>query len=144
MIITNLGLGLQIDKWLKETGASGYLSADAIVACYHNRGSDELANRALKDFVHEQLPFKRFNPNAAWYYIMLLGHFLFETFKEDIGTPVVFAGSYATTVRRRLIDQAGKIVSLSEKILLKVSAAAFDHLGLADLFERCKTAPAIS
>lgn len=144
VILTNLGLGLQIDQWLKEAGAAGYLNADAIVACYHNRGSDELANRALKDFGHEQLPFKRFNPNAAWYYMMLLGHFLFETFKEDVGTPVVSAGCYATTVRRRLIDLAGKIVSHSEKILLKISSAAFDHLGLADLFERCKTAPAIS
>jgi hypothetical protein len=58
-----------------------YLSASGIVGCYHERGSDELANRALKDFWHEQLPFKKFNPNAAWYYSMLLGHFLMESFK---------------------------------------------------------------
>ena len=144
VIITNIGCGQQIDEWLKAAKAAEYLSADAIVACYHNRGSDELVNRALKDFGHEQLPFKRFNPNAAWYYMMLLGHFLFETFKEDVGSPVISVGCYANTVRRRLIDLAGKIVSHSQRIVLKVASAAFDHLALSDLFERCKKAPAVT
>lgn len=140
IMITNIGQGQAIDRMLKEAGAAHYLEAEAIVACYHDRGSDELANRALKDFGHEQLPFKRFNPNAAWYYTMLLGHFLMESFKEDVGTPIVAVGAYATTVRRRLIDLAGKIVSHSESIILKVSAACFDSLGLGRLFERCKSA----
>ena len=61
VIITNIGQGQKIDEQLKEIGADAYLTADGIVACYHERGSDELANRALKDFGHEQLPFKRFN-----------------------------------------------------------------------------------
>ena len=90
-----------------------------------------------------QLPFKRFNPNAAWYYLMLLGHFLMESFKEDVGSPVVPVAAYANTVRRRLIDIAGKIVSHSEKIILKVSAACFEGLRLPKLFERCNNAPAI-
>jgi hypothetical protein len=42
-----------------------YTSAHAIVAVYHGRGSDELTNRALKDFGHEQLPFKQFTANAS-------------------------------------------------------------------------------
>lgn len=143
VIITNIGQGQAIDKMLKKSGAGDYLKADNIVACYHERGTDELANRALKDFGHEQLPFKKFNPNAAWYYSMLLGHFLIETFKEDVGSPVIPIGAYANTVRRRLIDIAGKIVSHSEKIILKVSEACFVSLRLAELFERCKIAPAI-
>ena len=140
IMITNIGQGQSIDRMLKAAGAAHYLEAEAIVACYHDRGSDELANRALKDFGHEQLPFKRFNPNAAWYYTMLLGHFLMESFKEDVGTPMVAVGAYATTVRRRLIDLAGKIVSHSESIILKVSAACFGSLGLGRLFERCNSA----
>lgn len=76
IIITNIGRGQQIDTCLKEIGAEDYLKTDGLVACYHERGSDELANRALKNFGHERLPFKRFNPNAAWYYSMLLGHFV--------------------------------------------------------------------
>jgi hypothetical protein len=143
VIITNIGQGQQIDAMLKRAGANDYLTADGIVACYHERGSDELANRALKDFGHEQLPFKRFNPNAAWYYTMLLGHFLIETFKQDVGASVVATGAYANTVRRRLIDIAGKIVSHSGRIVLKVSSICFESLHLSALFERCKYAPAI-
>jgi hypothetical protein len=65
VIITNIGQGQHIDTLLKRAGAENYLQADAVIGCCHERGSDELANRALKDFGHEQLPFKRFNPNAA-------------------------------------------------------------------------------
>jgi hypothetical protein len=144
VIITNIGQGQHIDTLLKEIGAVDYLKADGIVACYHERGSDELANRALKDFGHEQLPFKRFNPNAAWYYSMLLGHFLMECFKEDVVTPLVTVGAYATTVRRRLIDIAGKIVSHSGRIILKVSASCFEKLRLPELFMRCQCAPVIT
>jgi hypothetical protein len=64
-----------------------------------------------------------------------------ESFKEDVGAPVVPIGAYATTVRRRLIDIAGKIVSHSGKIVLKISFACFESLGLPDLFERCRQAP---
>jgi hypothetical protein len=142
-IVTNIGQGGGIDEQLKKAGAQDYLDADNIVACYHERGSDELANRALKDFGHEQLPFKRFNPNAAWYYVMLLGHFLMETFKEDVAAPVIPVNAYANTVRRRLIDIAGKIVSHSGKIILKVSEACFTALRFAELFEYCKNVPII-
>jgi len=143
IIITNIGQGQHIDALLREVGVEHYLKADGIVACYHERGSDELANRALKDFGHEQLPFKKFNPNAAWYYSMLLGHFLMESFKEDVLVSAVPIGAYATTVRRRLIDIAGKIVSHSGKITLKISAICFEGLRLPELFKRCRNAPAL-
>ena len=144
VIITNIGQGQDIDNLLSTIGAEDYLTADGIVACYHERGSDELANRALKDFGHEQLPFKKFNPNAAWYYCMLLGHFLMESFKEDVGTPIVPVGAYATTVRRKLIDIAGKVVFHSGKTILKVSAVCFENLHLPELLRRCHYAPIIS
>ena len=118
----------RIDRFLKDAGALDYLTTNRLIACYHERGSDELANRAIKDFGHEQLPFKRFAPNAAWYYTMLVGHFLLESFKEDVGAPVVAIGSYASTVRRRLIDIAGKIVSHSGKTILKVSQSCLERL----------------
>ncbi len=65
VIVTNIGQGQAIDWLLKDAGATDYLTANGLIACYHERGSDELANRALKDFGHEQLPFKRFAPNAC-------------------------------------------------------------------------------
>ena len=143
VIITNIGQGQKIDEQLKRSGAEAYLTADGIVACYHERGSDELANRALKDFGHEQLPFKRFNPNAAWYYSMLLGHFLMESFKKDVSAPVLPVGAYANTVRRKLIDIAGKIVKHGKTVILKVPHACFEYLHLLRLFKLCKSAPAI-
>ena len=143
VIITNIGQGQPIDDQLTSVGAENYLTANGIVACYHERGSDELANRALKDFGHEQLPFKKFNPNAAWYYSMLLGHFLMESFKEDVSAPVLPVGAYANTVRRKLIDIAGKVVIHSKKVILKVTVACFENLRLLELFKRCKYAPAI-
>jgi hypothetical protein len=143
IIITNLGLGGRIDELLQQTGNAHYLSSDAILACYHERGSDELANRALKNFGHEQLPFKQFTPNAAWYYTMLVGHFLFESFKEDAMSPVISVSAYADTVRRQFIDIAGKIVSHSGKIILKVASSCFQRLRLPELLDRCSQAPVL-
>lgn len=140
VIITNLGQGQPIDTMLKKAGAKDYLKAENIVSCYHERGCDELVNRALKDFGNEKLPFKRFNPNAAWYYFMLLGHFLMESFKEDVCVPIVPIGAYATTLRRKLIDIAGKIVSHSGKVILKVSVACYETLQIPLLFRRCNQA----
>jgi hypothetical protein len=144
VIVTNIGQGQRIDAMLANAGADSYFKAEGLIACYHRRGIDELANRALKDFGHEQLPFKRFNPNAAWYYTMLLGHFLLESFKEDVGAEVVRIGAYAGTVRRKLIDIAGKIVSHGGDIVLKVSEACYENLKLPVLFDRCHSAPPIS
>ena len=143
IIVTNIGQDQPIDWLLQAAGATEYLTANGLIACYHDRGRDELANRALKDFGHEQLPFKCFTPNAAWYYMMLVGHFLLEAFKEDVSAPVLSVGSYASTVRRRLIDIAGKIVSHSGETILKVSRACMDGLRLSDLLERCRSAPII-
>ncbi len=74
---------------LEKAGALDYLTIKGLIACCHECGSDERASRALKDFGHEQLPFKRFAPNAAWYYMMLIVHFLIESFKEDVSAPVL-------------------------------------------------------
>jgi hypothetical protein len=128
---------------LERAGASDYLKSDGIVACYHDRGSDELANRALKDFGHEQLPFKRFHANSAWYYTMLVGHFLMESFKQDVSAKIIPVSAYASTVRRRLIDIAGKIVLHSHEIVLKVSKACFEGLKLSEALRLCRMAPPI-
>lgn len=96
---------------------------------------------ALKDFGHEQLPFKKFNPNTAWHYTMLLGHFLLESFKADVANPIVSATSYTTTVRRKLIDIAGKIVRHAGKVILKVTVSSFEELKPQILFDGFVTSP---
>ena len=141
ILYTNLGMGQTIDQRLAAVGQSDYLAAAGIIASYHRRGADELVHRGLKDFGFEELPFLRFAPNAALYYTMLVAFFLFECFKEDVCGEVIPVESYATTVRRRLIDVAAKIVRHAGKTILKVAAAAMEQLQFAALWSRSSAPP---
>jgi hypothetical protein len=75
VLVTNLGMGQGIDVALVKAGYGQLLQAQEIIAGCHGRGGDELVHRALKDFGFEQLPFKRFAPNAAFYYTLLVSFF---------------------------------------------------------------------
>jgi hypothetical protein len=75
---------------------------------------------------------------------MLLSFFPYEAFKEDACSPVLQASSYATTVRRKLFDIAGKIVSHSGKITLKVTQATWDRLHIQELWEKSGNPPVLS
>jgi hypothetical protein len=77
-IITNLGMGDVIDE-------KQWFEAETIMALYRGRVANELTNRAVKTYGHEQLPFKRFDANATWNYMMLPGNNLSESFK--VGLP---------------------------------------------------------
>ncbi len=69
---------------------------------------------------------------------MVISFFLFETFKEDVLEEVMPIGSYATTVRRKALDFAAKIVNTSREIILKVSQTVMDTLRFKTLWERCQ------
>ena len=97
-----------------------------------------LVNRALKTFGHEQLPFKRFSSNAVWYNMMVLGHNLFEAFKEDVTDQVIAASVYADTFRRLFIDTAGQIVGHAGKKIMKVPRGDFNRLQLDRLLAKCQ------
>jgi len=105
---------------------------------HHLRGADELPHRGLKDFGAQQLPFKRFAANSAFYYCMLIGFFLFETFKEDILADILpeLTKSYPTTIRRTLVDFAVKIVRSGGRIILKVTHATMEQLKFDQLWYR--------
>jgi Transposase DDE domain group 1 len=124
LIYTNLGMGSRLDEGLDPQ----WLSAAGILAAYQERGSDELVHRAFKDFGFEQLPFQRFVANAAFYYVMMLSFVLFELFKQKVCSPVIDTCAYASSLRRRLIDQAAKIVRHAGRITLKVPRAVYEHL----------------
>jgi len=138
---TNLGMGGGIDQQLRDAGLEFMVETNAVIHSYHQRGADELVHRVFKEFGFEELPFKRFIPNAAFYYTMLLGFFLFESFKEDVSKPVVPVTALPTTLRRRLVDVAAKVVSHAGKTVLKVTAAAMESLHFKELWERCLCAP---
>jgi hypothetical protein len=141
VLYTNLGMGGAVDEALGRAGMQDLLEPPSIIASYHHRGSDELIHRALKDFGFEELPFKRFAQNAAFYYTMPTAFFLYECFKEDVCAPEVGTAVYATTVRRKLIDVAAKIIRHAGKIILKVTAAAWDALHFEELWRRSGKPP---
>jgi len=132
-----MGMGDAIDDQLCQAGEEHWIQALSILGSYHRLGNDELANRALKNFDHEQLPFKKSNANAAWYYLMLLGNNLFEAFKEDVTAPVIPVTVYADTFRRQFIDMAGKFIRHAGKLIMKVPKTTFEQLQLDQLFTTC-------
>ena len=144
VLYTNLGLGGTVDHQLRQAGLDEWLEPPRIIESSHDRGADELVHRAFKDFGFEQLPCAHFAPNAALYYTMVTGFFLFEAFKHDVCQPVVPVTAYATTVRRQLLDVAGKIVRSSGRVTLKVTAAVWDRLKLAQLWQRSGTPPRLA
>lgn len=141
VLYTNLGRGEPIDGMLQRAGQGHAVQAEQVIECYHGRGADELVHRALKDFGTEQLPFKRFAPNAAYYYLMLVAFFLYEAFKRDVTAPVVEPQAYATTLRRRLLDFAAKVVRTGGRLILKVTAPAMRALQLARLWRGSASVP---
>ncbi len=100
------------------------------------RGADELPHRGLKDFGFKELPFKRFTPNSAVYYCMLISFFLFETYKEDVLKEVIPVGSYATTARWSALDFAAKMIKTKRGIFLKVTLVVMENLQFDVLWQR--------
>lgn len=141
IIYTNIGMGQAIDGLLEKAGLASLSDAATIIEYSHSRGRDELVHRAIKDFGHEELPFKRFAPNAAYYAMMALAFFLFEAFKEDVCAGVIPVTAYATTVRRKLIDIAAKIVATGGRIILKITRAAWKQVEFDVLWERSGSPP---
>lgn len=114
------------------------IQVESIISSHHQRGADELPYRGLKDFGFEELPFKRFSSNTAFFYCMMIASFLFETFKEDVLEDVIPVASYATTVRRKAVDFAAKIVNTGREIILKVTQVFMEQLRFDKLWERCQ------
>jgi len=143
IIVTNMADGEAGFDALPEDLREYWLDDKTVIFHHHQRGADELPHRGLKDFGSEELPFKRFAANQAWYYMMLLSFFVFEACKEDTFKDIVPVTSYATTVRRKLIDLAAKIVRTGHECVLKVSQAAMERLKLQTLWTRCQEASPI-
>ena len=141
LLYTNLGMGEDIDGLLQAAGLAHWTRAEHVIGLHHGRGADELVHRALKEFGNEALPFKRFAPNAAFYYAMAVAFFLYESFKEDVTTPVVPITSYATRLRRKVIDFAAKIVRTGGRTILKVTRATWNELHIPTLWDRSRSPP---
>jgi len=143
VLYTNLGMGYGVDKALRREGLDRLLTPAGIIGCYHDRGRSELTFRAFKEFADQRLPFERFRLNAAYYALIAIAFFLYESFKEDVCSEIVPVTAYPTTLRRKIIDIACKIVSGGHRIRLKVSRAVWDALKFPELWQRCNRAPCI-
>jgi len=112
ILYTNIGKDTEFIKLLKKAGKEELIKADSIISLAHQRGKDELIHRSIKELAtKEQLPFKHMGMNRAYYYLLAITHFLFESYKRDVTNEVLPAESYPNTFRRELIDFAVKIVS---------------------------------
>jgi hypothetical protein len=139
VIITNIGVNSTVLTNCSARDQRRLIKAEAIIESHHMRGADELPHRGLKDFGFEELPFKRFAPNSAVYYCMLISFFLFETYKEDVLKEVIPIGSYATTVRRKVLDFAAKVIRTKREITLKVTRVVMENLKFEVLWQRSQT-----
>jgi len=149
VIYTNLGRDGPIDQRLKEAGKEALLQIESVIETHHDRGRDELVHRALKDFGTEQMPFEGFFQNMAFYSMMLLSFNLYEAFKEDVfvaketekSEARIPLSSYATRLRREVIDIAGKLVKTGRQTILKVTEATARRLDLGKLFRQVADPP---
>ena len=145
IIYTNLGTNRTVTAAFANALGSidAALSPELVINTYHLRARDELVNRAFKEFGTEHLPFKRFASNAANYYLMVIGFCLFETFKQDMDSPVIPVTWYPTTFRHRCLDIAGKIVRTAGRTVLKITASAHRNVQFAELWKRNVAIPLI-
>lgn len=135
-IYTNIGQDAELTAKLIQAGGTAYLKAEKIIALSHSRGKCELNHRSLKDLAtKEQLPFEQFGMNRAYYYFLLISHFLFEAYKHDVTYEVLPISSYPTTFRRQVIDFAAKIISTGGEFILKVNRFIFTSLNIQKIWE---------
>ncbi len=145
IIYTNIGNCPIADRRLKQAGGGSYFEAEEIVRKSHHRGADELIHRSIKELAtKEQLPFKSFGMNRAYYFLLVIAHFMFDAYKQDVTAEVVPTTAYPNTFRRKLIDFAVKITSHAGQISINVAKAAYQFLNIERLWVLCQSPPQIS
>jgi DDE family transposase len=144
IIYTNIGLCKEADKKLRDAGGSNYFETETIIQKSHERGADELIHRSIKELAtKEQLPFKSFGMNRAYYYLLVITHFIFEAYKQDITPNVIPITSYPNTFRRKLIDFAAKITKGGGNIKLNVTKTVYETINIIELWKKCQSPPQI-
>lgn len=144
VIYTNIGNSKKADDKLRAAGGDSYFETASIIQMSHSRGADELIHRSIKELAtKEQLPFKSLGMNRAYYFMLVITHFIFEAYKQDVTIDVVPMTTYPNTFRRKLIDFAVKITSGSRSIRLNVSQTIYETINFKVLWERCQSPPPI-
>jgi hypothetical protein len=143
-IYSNIGMCKEADEKLLAAGGSHYFGPEGIIRQSHARGSDELIHRSIKELAtKERLPFKNFGMNRAYYLLLVISHFIFEAYKQDVSAEVIPITVYPNTFRRNLVDFAVKISSETEKVILNVSEAVYNTMKIEEIWSRCQSPPKI-
>lgn len=144
LIYTNIGNNKIADERLRAAGGDHYFKTEVIIQLSHKRGADELIHRSIKEMAtKEQLPFKKFGMNRAYYFLLVISHFIFEAYKRDVTIDIIPIGVYPNTFRRRLIDFAAKITSGGRNVILNVTKDIYETFNLDDLWQKCQSPPVI-
>ena len=144
IIYTNIGNSPVADKRLMAAGGDHYFEAATIVKTSHARGADELIHRSIKEMAtKEQLPFKSFGMNRAYYFILVFTHFLFEAYKQDVTAKVIPVTVYPNTFRRMLVDFAVKICSHARHTVMKVTNTIYQTINFEEIWKLCQSPPKI-
>jgi len=144
IIYTNIGNCPAADEKLRAIGGDEWFKAETIIIKSHQRGADELIHRSLKELAtKEQLPFKAFGMNRAYYFMLVFTHFLFEAYKQDVTAEVIPVTVYPNTFRRKIIDFAVKITSRARNIVLNVTKSIYETINIEELWKRCQSPPQI-
>lgn len=144
VIYTNIGNCKEADQKLRAAGGEHYFETETIIQKSHERGADELIHRSIKELAtKEQLPFKSFGMNRAYYYLLVITHFILEAYKQDVTADVIPITSYPNTFRRKLIDFATKITSGAGYIKLNVTKVVYETINIFELWKRCQSPPQI-
>ena len=144
IIYTNIGACQEADEKLIAANGQKYFETENIIALSHQRGADELIHRSIKELAtKEQLPFKSFGMNRAYYYMLVISHFIFETYKRDITPDIIPITAYPNTFRRILIDFAAKITTRARNIVLNVTKTVYETINIEQIWEKCQSPPKI-
>ena len=142
LIFTNIGTNPEADHKLRKAGGEEYFEAKNIIELSHSRGADELIHRSIKELAtKEQLPFKNMGMNRTYYFLLVISHFIFETYKRDVTKDVIAVTSYPNTFRRKVIDFAAKITSGSGYVILNIPRTIYETFNFENLWEKCQSPP---
>jgi len=140
VMYTNIGNNDLMDCELHIRNQGDLMKTEAIVKLAHQNGEEELNHRSIKEFMgSEHLPFENFGMNGAFYALMVIGHFIMESFRHDVLKDILPNRCYATRIRREIIDIAVKIVRRSHRIILKTTRTIWDALDVSKLWEQCNS-----
>lgn len=128
----------ELTQKLIEKAGEDIVSCQSIIKLTHGRGADELIHRSIKELVtKEQLPFKHMAMNRAYYFLAVISHFLFESYKRDVTSDILPITSYPETFRRIMIDFAAKVIKSGGYVIFKVRDEIYKNLKLEELWYRC-------